>query len=84
MREDVRELMRFSQGYYTAEQWKDTLVFNDLRFGQMRGWENGQARFVFHYYLQRPGDNEVILQRGRFAGWNRETIRVFIRKIRGD
>ncbi|MBN9381566.1 MAG: metal-dependent hydrolase [Chitinophagaceae bacterium] len=83
-RGDVRALMRFCQGYYTAEQWGDTLVFNDLRFGQIRGWEDGQARFVFHYYLHQPGDNEVILQRGRFAGWNRQTFRTFVRKIEGD
>jgi len=83
-RPDVHELMRFCQGYYTAEQWGDTLVFNDLRFGQIRGWEDGQARFVFHYYLHQPGENGVILQRGRFAGWNRETFRVFIRKIEGE
>jgi inner membrane protein len=84
-KEDVRELIRFSQGYYTVERWKDTLVFNDLRFGQMiRGWDNRPARFVFHYYLQRPGENGVILQRGRFSGWNRQTFRAFVRKIRGD
>ena len=122
--EDVRQLLRFSQGYYTVEQWKetqlrdtlgvelpgqgraerdtlrvaapgkdtlhvtapgkDTLVFNDLRFGQMRGWENGQSRFVFHYFLQRPGDNLVILQRGRFAGWDRHAVQAFIRRIRGN
>jgi inner membrane protein len=83
-REDVQQLMQFCQGYYTAEQSGDTLVFNDLRFGQIRGWENGQTRFVFHYYLQRPGDNEVILQRGRLAGWNGQTFRAFVRKIEGN
>jgi len=30
----VMDLKTFSQGYYTVEKWKDTLVFNDLRFGQ--------------------------------------------------
>lgn len=83
-REDVRELTRFCQGYYTAEQWGDTLVFNDLRFGQIRGWEDGKARFVFHYFLQRPGDNKVILQRGRLDGWDRRAVRAFIRKIEGN
>lgn len=83
-RPDVHMLMRFCQGYYTAERWGDTLVFNDLRFGQIRGWEDGQARFVFHYFLQQPGDNGVILQRGRFAGWNRKTFGIFIRKIKGE
>ena len=37
---DFINLVRFSQGYYTIEKWTDTLVFNDLRFGQMSGWEN--------------------------------------------
>jgi len=83
-REDVRELLQFSQGYYTVEQWGDTLVFNDLRFGQIRGWEYGKARFVFHYFLQQPGENEIILQRGRMAGWNRHSLQIFLEKIRGD
>jgi inner membrane protein len=83
--EDVRELLRFSQGYYTVEKWNDTLlVFNDLRFGQMRGWEDGHAHFVFHYFLQHPGDNAVIVQRGRFAGWNVRTFRDFVKRIRGN
>ena len=80
------ELLRFSQGYYTLERWKDKnkVVFNDLRFGQMKGWEFPQAHFVFHYFLQAPGDNKVIVQRGRFAGWNMQTFRNFVRRIRGD
>jgi inner membrane protein len=83
-RADVHELIRFSQRYYTIEKWSDTLVFNDLRFGQIRGWENGKARFVFHYFLQEPGENEIILQRGRMEGWNRHSLQIFLDKIRGD
>lgn len=83
--EDVRALLRFSQGYYTVDRWDDSLlVFNDLRFGEVRGWEDGQARFVFHYFLEHPGDNAVIVQRGRLAGWNRRTLRSFIRRIEGN
>jgi len=82
--DDVRNLLRFARGYYTVDRWEDgTLVFNDLRFGQMRGWEDPEGRFVFHYFLERPLDNAVIVQRGRFAGWDWETIRAFIRRIRG-
>ncbi|HEY4205166.1 MAG TPA: metal-dependent hydrolase [Puia sp.] len=83
-RPDVRELIKFSNGYYTVERWNDTLVFNDLRFGQIRGWENGNARFVFHYFLQQPGSNAIILQRGRFSGWDRRAFHAFIRKIEGE
>ena len=82
--EDVGYLLRFSQGFYTVEQWGDTLVFNDLRFGEMRGWANPKARFVFHYFLQYPGENAVVVQRGRMNGWNGQTIRIFIRRIRGN
>ncbi|HVS98076.1 MAG TPA: metal-dependent hydrolase [Puia sp.] len=80
---DVHYLLRFSQGFYTIERWGDTTVFNDLRFGEMRGWEDPKARFVFHYFLQYPEGNRVVVQRGRFAGWDRRTVRIFIRRIRG-
>jgi inner membrane protein len=53
--EETRQLIRFSQQFYTVERWHDTLVFNDLRFGQIRGWQNPPGRFAFHYYLQTPG-----------------------------
>ncbi len=82
--EDVRHLLRFAQGYFTVDRWEDsTLVFNDLRFGQVKGWQDPDARFVFHYFLQRPQDNAVIVQRGRFAGWDVATIMAFIRRIGG-
>lgn len=81
---DVYYLRRFSQGFYTVEKWGDTTVFNDLRFGEMRGWEDPKARFVFHYYLQYPTGNKIVVQRGRFAGWNWHTCKAMIRRIRGN
>jgi len=81
--EDLHCLVRFSQGFYTVEKWGDTLVFNDLRFGEMRGWEDPKARFVFHYFIQYPERNRLVVQRGRFEGWNGHTVRAMIRRIRG-
>jgi len=81
---DVHYLLRFCQGFYTVERWGDTTVFNDLRFGEMKGWEDPTARFVFHYFLHYPYGNRVVVQRGRFAGWDRHTLRVFVRRIRGN
>ncbi len=81
---DVGYLTKFSEGFYTLEQWGDTLVFNDLRFGEMRGWADPKARFVFHYFLQYPGSNKVIVQRGRWSGWDANTTRIFIRRIKGN
>lgn len=74
-KEDLQRLIRFSKGFYAIEDRQDTLVFNDLRFGQMAGWMDPRAPFVFYYYLQYPDNNEFLVQRGRFAGWNRETVR---------
>ena len=81
---DVHYLLRFSQGFYTCEEWGDTVVFNDLRFGEMKGWEDPKARFVFHYFLEKPDANDIVVQRGRFAGWDSRTLRIFVRRIRGN
>ena len=79
----LENLKRFSQGFYTIQQWNDTLVFNDLRFGQIIGWHDPNEKFVFHYFIGHKG-NTLAVQRGRFAKWNRETIRSLIRRIKGN
>lgn len=81
--EDAHRLVRFSQGYYTIERWDSTLVFNDLRFGQMIGWQDPDAKFVFHYYLQKPEDNALVIQRGRFSNWNGEALLSLLHRIKG-
>ncbi len=80
---DLQKLIRFSQGYYTAEMSEQGVIFNDLRFGQIMGWQNSNAHFVFHYYLGNPDANHLVVQRGRFSNWDRENIKSFIRRIRG-
>jgi inner membrane protein len=82
--EDLQHLLRFSQGFYAAEKWGDTLVFNDLRFGQMVGWYEPKTKFVFHYFLQHRNANQLIVQRGRFARWNFATTKALINRIRGN
>ncbi len=82
--EDLHYLLRFSQGYYTVERWEDTLVFNDLRFGQIAGWRDTNARFVFHYFLGTNADNDLVVQRGRMAMFNKRDIGSLIEKIKGN
>jgi len=83
-RDDLEQLIRFSQNYYTVEKWNDTLVFNDLRFGQIIGWQYPRGKFVFYYFLQYPDENTLVVQRGRFTGWNRQTAKAFIKRIKGN
>lgn len=80
---DVEKLVRFSRQFYTVELRKDTLLFNDLRFGQVTGWQRPDAGFAFHYFLQYPAENRLVVQRGRFAGWNWSAARSLYARIRG-
>ena len=81
--DEVKRLIRFSQGYYTVEIRGDTLIFNDLRFGQMIGWQKPRAGFVFHYYLRPELDNRMVLQRGRFANWDKSATRALVNRALG-
>jgi inner membrane protein len=79
----IRTLKSFSNGFYIAELWGDTLVFNDLRFGQMKGWMDPRGKFVFHYFVDYPRENTLVMQRGRFAGWDSETVQGLLVRMRG-
>ncbi len=81
--EDLQKLIRFSKGYYTVQNWNDSLVFNDLRFGQRVGWEDPGAPFVFYYYLQYPRSNRFVVQRGRFKGFNQHSFNSLLKRIKG-
>ncbi|WP_295677324.1 metal-dependent hydrolase [uncultured Mucilaginibacter sp.] len=81
---DVQQLIRFSNQFYTIEKWRDSLVFNDLRFGQVMGWENPKGKFVFHYFLQYPESNKMVVQRGRLEGWNLRSVQSFWKRIKGN
>jgi inner membrane protein len=82
--EETQRLIRFSQQFYTVEKWNDTLVFNDLRFGQVIGWASPKEKFVFHYYLEPGADNRLVVQRGRFAKWDKEVVKALFKRIRGN
>ncbi len=81
---DLHNLIRCSQQFYTVEKWNETLVFNDLRFGQIIGWKEPKEKFVFHYFLKHPDDNNLVIQRGRFAKWDWNVARALVLRIRGN
>jgi inner membrane protein len=82
--EGLQKLIRFSQQFYTVEKYNGTLVFNDLRFGQIIGWEKPKEQFVFHYFLQHPEDNTLVVQRGRFAKWDWQVVKALLKRIHGN
>jgi inner membrane protein len=82
--EELQKLKRFSQKFYTVEKWNDTLVFNDLRFGQIMGWHDPKGKFVFHYFLKDSADNTLVVQRGRLEGWDKNAFNLFVKRIKGN
>ncbi len=80
---ETNRLIRLSRGYYLFNQKRDTVVFSNLRFGQMFGWERPAAPFVFQYYLSKP-NSLLTVQRGRFSDWNRTRLENFIKRIKGN
>ena len=80
---NLNHLIRFSEEYYIVNRYNNRLVFSDLRFGQMLGWEDPTAPFVFYYYLQHPNDNELLIQRGRFERWDKQAAITFFNRIKG-
>ncbi len=81
---EVKLLKQFAGKFYTLENVNDTLLFNDLRFGQQVGWQNSRGRFAFHYFLVPPADNRLVVQRGRFAEWSWGSFTIMLDKIKGD
>lgn len=82
--ENMQKLKRFSQGFYTVEKWTDTLIFNDLRFGQVIGWQDPREKFAFHFFMEGAYDNRMVVQRGRFAKWDRDVVKRFWKRIWGN
>lgn len=82
--ESLQRLIRFSQGYYTLEKKQDVLMINDLRFGQIGGWEKPDAPFVFHFLLSHPADDRLIIQKGRMAMFNQNDMFSLLKRIYGN
>ncbi|NBG67350.1 metal-dependent hydrolase [Acidiluteibacter ferrifornacis] len=69
---DFQRLQFLTKGYYTLEQFSDTLVMNDLRFGEFSGWNSiaettnsvsEENDFVFTYYLTRDNEGQLVVHR---------------------
>ena len=81
--EDEPYLLRFADGYYTISQAADHLYFNVIRFGQVQGWNTGDAPFVLSYPIGVKRDENMVIQKGRLAGWNSHAIHQYMERIIG-
>lgn len=82
-KEEPKQLIRLARDFYTVERHRDTLIFHNLRFGQIDGWEVPRAGFIFSYNLEMR-NSLFTIQKGRFSGWSKKTTSAFIKRIEGN
>lgn len=46
--------------------------------------EKGFGKFAFHYYLEHPADNVLVVQRGRFDKWDWDVVKSLWKRIKGN
>lgn len=81
--ESVVLLKRFSKGHYIMSQHDSLTFFNDVRFGQMGGWNGPDSAFVFSYKLAKNADNSTALDRSRFKTSFGEAFASLVTRIKG-
>lgn len=60
---DYKRLQFLTKGYYTIKSSGDKLLMNDLRFGQLTGWEEGDDDFVFTYQFSPLKNGKWLVER---------------------
>ena len=80
---EVKLLKRFSKGYYCMSTHDSAIYFNDIRFGQMGGWDKPDSAFVFSFKLNKNADNSMALNRSRFKTSFGEAFSSLIDRIKG-
>jgi inner membrane protein len=81
--ESVKLLKRFSKGHYIMSTNDSLVFFNDIRFGQMGGWNGPDSAFVFSFKLNKNADNSTALNRSRFKTSFSEAFSSLITRIKG-
>ncbi len=61
--DDVSKAISMTQGWYTVDQLKDTLIIHDLRFGIIGDFKTGEGEFVFDYLAKPKLLNERVYYR---------------------
>jgi len=81
--ESVKLLKRFSKNRFIMSQHDSMIFFNDIRFGQMGGWNGPDSAFVFSFKLNKNADNSTALDRSRFKTSMAEAFVSLVNRVKG-
>ncbi len=79
---EVLMLKQFSKNYYEIKKTDSSLIFSDLRFGQLGGWYMPQAAFVFNFDIVRKNAT-ISIQQGRIKDFDSKPLKELIKRIKG-
>ena len=82
--ESIHKLKRFAKGYYVIDSTNGEVYFNDIRFGQISGWDNYESNFVFRYILGADANNDLVIQRGRIEGTGKKALQSLWTRMWGE
>jgi len=81
--ESVTLLKRFSRDQYVITRNDSLIFFNDIRFGQLGGWNGPDSAFVFSFKLNGNRDNSAVLSRNKFETSFSDAFSSLIKRIKG-
>jgi inner membrane protein len=81
--ESVKILKQFSKNYYVISQHDSAVYFNDIRFGQLGGWNGPDSSFVFSFKLSKNADNSTALNRSKFKTSFSDALASLTNRIKG-
>ena len=78
----IKELIRFTKGYYSVEFKKGELILNDLRFGKFGFQKN--SPYIFSFDISYNDDKLDIEEAGLDANLPHNFFSTYIRRIFGN
>jgi len=81
--ESAKLLKRFSKGYYCLSNTNGQVYFNDIRFGQMGGWDGSDPAFVFSFTLDDDGKSKQSLDRTKFKTSIKDALISVVKRAKG-
>jgi inner membrane protein len=79
----IKILKQFSKNYYVVSQHDSAIYFNDIRFGQLGGWNGPDSAFVFSFKLNKNANNSAVLNRSRFKTSFSDAFTSLIDRVKG-
>lgn len=81
--EAVKNLKLLSKESYFVSKEDSIVYFNDIRFGQVSGWNHADDPFAFKFNLNKNADNKRALSRIRYKESTFEWFTSLVNRIKG-